>query len=299
MRDAPARMDITPELIDMGDRVVQLGQVTSVRVGIVHPWRHAARFPLVAAAVLIAASMVRGGGFTVDGLSVAALTSLALAIVLLVYRVRRLVIATADGERVLIGGHDPAFLRLVLDRIRLAMAAGDPGYRCAVDLVTRTIETGEIQEQDAAALPSLRATHDEIPEPMLPPALNGQSAGQRHDTLEAPVNDFSAPRSVFADHRREALDRGPRLTAPAAPAAPPAPQAGIEAVITLIDRAQLPHKSEIHALLEPVRDHLAGGRTARSDARHNWKLFHDYARKYLTDVDGLTDACDRLDGTMT
>lgn len=305
MRDAPARMEITPELIDMGDRVIQLGQVTSARVGNVHPWRHAARFPLIAAVILVAANVVRGGVVVVDGLSAAALLGLLLALALFLFRVRRLVIATSDGERVLIAGRDPAFLRLVLDRIRLAMEASDPSFRCVIDLATLTIEAGESTDHGPAVLPTLRATPDEIaapaathrPEPELPSALNGHAASHSRDTLVAPVDERAAPRSSFADHRLDALERGLRPVA-AAPAPEPSPQAGIEAVIALIDRATLPHKCEIRALLDPVRDHLSGGRTGRTDARHNWKLFHDYARKYLTDVDGLTEACERMDGSM-
>jgi hypothetical protein len=69
--------------------------------------------------------------------------------------------------------------------------------------------------------------------------------------------------------------------------------------MALIDHAQLPHKAELHALLSPVMDHVTGGRTSRSDAKNNWQLFHDYASKYLTDVDGLDESCRRVQASLT
>ena len=103
MGAAPTRLEITPEIIDLGDRIIQLSQVASVQAGTVHPWRHGARFPLIAGVILLAAASVRGGlGF--DELTILGLAMLALALAMTVLGLKRLVIATSDGERVLIVG---------------------------------------------------------------------------------------------------------------------------------------------------------------------------------------------------
>lgn len=306
MGAAPTRLEITPEIIDLGDRVIQLSQVASVQAGTVHPWRSSARYPLAISVILLAANAVRGGGLGFDGLSILGLATLGLAVAMVFIGLKRLVIATSDGERVLITGRDMAFLRLVLDRIRLAMTSADPGLYFAIDLATSTIEAGDAAGDARASLPTLQSVPQEtlLPAPAsrldakLPPSLNGTRASAHDDALSAPVDEFGGPPlGSFADRRREAMGGAP-LAVPASTPPEADPRAEIVFLIELIDHTELSHKAQIHALLDPVRDHLTGGRTGKSDARHNWALFHDYAQKYLGAVDGLPEACEKLERTM-
>lgn len=305
MGAAPTRLEITPEIIDLGDRIIQLSQVASVQAGTVHPWRHGAHFPLIAGVILLAAASVRGGlGF--DGLTILGLAMLALALAMTVLGLKRLVIATSDGERVLIAGRDMAFLRLVLDRIRLAMTGTDPGLHIAIDLSSSTIAADDAAEPAITSLPTLQVPRNDTPpdmparraDPELPSTLNGAHASVRDDAFSAPVDEFGGPPlGSFSDRRREALGGAP-LAMPSAPPAEADPRTQILALIALIDDAEVAHKAQIHALLDPVRDHLTGGRTRKADARHHWKLFHDYAQQYLGTIDGLPEACEGLEQAL-
>ena len=308
MGAARTRMEITPEIIDLGDRVIQLSQVASVQAGTVHPWRSAARYPLIAGVILLAAASARGGvGF--DGLSLLGLAMLATALAMIFIGLSRLVIATSDGDRVLIAGRDMAFLRLVLDRIRSAMTGTDPGLHIAIDLTSSTIVAGDTSEPARASLPRLQVpaqndTSVDAPsrrtDPELPSSVNGAHSAGRDDAFSAPVDVFGGPPlGSFADRRREALGGAPlAMPSAAPPGAESDPRAQILALVALIDDAEIAHKAQLHDLLDPVRDHLTGGRTRKNDARHHWKLFHDYAQQYLGAIDGLPEACESLEQAL-
>ncbi len=311
MPNAPARLEITPRIIDLGDRVIQLNNVASASIGSVHPLRGAARFALIVFGVLALAELLRFQLWSTgkdaplfSAIAVLALASLVVAIGLFLYRKRLLVVSTTDSQSTWIRSADADFLRLVLEAIRTAMTSTDPGFRAHVDLVAMTI-SGAAPVSEAAAGPMLRAETggvdgwaDQGPEPSLPPSMNGAGhGGTAPPSLDTPNAILAEPprNPSFAEAMlREA--RSPDVTA--TPAARSNGRAELEDVILLIDRAALPHKAELGALLEPVRDHLTGGRTRRSDAMHNWQLFHDYAGKYLTDVSGLADSCRRVEAVL-
>ncbi len=311
MRDTPARLEITPRIIDLGDRIIQLGNVASAAIGTVHPLRGAARFVLIVFGVLALAELLRNQLWATgkdaplfSAIAVLALLSLVVAVGLFLYRKRLLVISTTDSQSTWIRSADADFLRLVLEAIRTAMTTTDAGFRAHVDLAAMTI-SGAAPVPVAGAGPMLRTDPagadgwaDQGPEPSLPQTMNGAGhGGTAPPNLDTPGGNLAEPPRApsFAEAMlREA--RGPDVSA-----APPARSSGraeLEDVILLIDRAALPHKAELGALLEPVRDHLSGGRTQRSDAVHNWKLFHDYAGKYLTDVSGLADSCRRVEAVL-
>lgn len=300
MYETPTRMEITPRVIDLGDRVIQLDHVASVRVGAVHPLRSLAHWPFVAACLLAIYDLIgrEGGGnraaSLINGVTVLSMVLLALAAGCFWYRRRLLVISTSDSQSIWIRSTDPTVLRLVLEQIRSAMTARDPSFRVSIDLVAKTVETGQARDasQDLHAPPlhTARATPDRDwadhgPDPVLPTTLNGAVQETRSSFAEAMLREARA---------RESAD-APSSTSDTAPVKG---RVELEAVIALIDRAELPHKTELHALLDPVRDHLAGGRTSRRDATHNWRLFHDYAQKYLADVDGLAESCRRVQATL-
>jgi hypothetical protein len=310
-------MEITTRVIDLGDRVIQLRNVASVRVGTVHPLRPLAGWPFVVAVLLVlfetfGPETPSPNSFGLSGIIALALGLFAAAAVCYLYRIRRLVVMTTDSLAVFVQSPDPTFLHLVLQSIRSAMSATDPSFRVSIDLMARTLEAnGDRDSAEDLQAPPLHADAatdrrdwaDRGPEPMLPTALGGTAPDLSPHPSLSPLNGAAAPegRSRFA----EAILRETHAMEPAGSARKetesPAPAKGqieLEAVIDLIDHANLQHKAELHALLDPVRDHLFGGRTSRRDATRNWELFHDYAKKYLADVDGLAESCRRVQATL-
>jgi hypothetical protein len=313
MRDAVTRLEITPRTIDLGDRVIQLSAVASLRVGVVRPLRRLAAWPFVIAILLIGyevlgqRSVVSSQTITApSGIIVLALVLVVIAAGCFFYRIQRLVISTADSQTILIRSSDPTFLRLVLENIRLAMERHDPGLLISIDLVARTIDSGSPSD----AKGSVRSAKPRAgtgstdwaergPQPELPHHAANGAAATASPTPSLDTGKTAEPRSSFA----EAMLRQAKTSeAPASSrtTAEPRPRGETEVadVIALIDRARLPHTSELHALLNPVRDHLSGGGTRRGDALHNWRLFHDYAEKYLTDVEGLGESCRRVSAVL-
>lgn len=317
MRETPTHLEITPRMIDLGDRIIPISQVTSARVGVVHPLRPLARLPLIAGGLFGVLELIRGTfghaegqGGLVSGLTVLALICLAVSALLYRYAVRRLVISTSDAASTLIRSSDLTFLRLVLDKIRTAMSTTDPQWHVSVDLLARTIGTEGLSESPSSigeamlrAEPARAEAHwpDRSSDPDLTFATGTAAHSSLPDLHSANGTPPAAPRDSFA----EAMLRDARVTEtsltrlnPPKAAAPSDRRAEIESVVALIERARVPHKSELHALLDPVMDHVSGGRTSLRDAQHNWRLFHDYASKYLTDIDGLSESCRRVQASL-
>lgn len=311
MSETPTRLEITPRIIDLGDRVIQLSNVASAAIATVHPLRGTAKLALMAAGGLGLAELLRNQIWSsgkdaplFSAVAALALVALIAGAGLFLYRKRLLVISTSDGQTAWVRSGDADFLRLVLEAIRKAMTSTDPDFRANVDLSAMAISGSAIAVGGSAG-PALSAGSadegswaDQGPEPTLPHVMNGAGADTVHPPRleEANGSTSDKARSSFA----EAMLREVRTAEATAPATPPRStgRAELEEIILLIDRASLPHKAELNALLDPVRDHLTGGRTRRSDAVHNWRLFHDYAQKYLTDVNGLADGCRRVDAAL-
>ncbi|MEZ5924940.1 MAG: hypothetical protein R3D57_11225 [Hyphomicrobiaceae bacterium] len=304
MRITSSRMDITARIIDFGDRIIQLSQVVSVCIGTVHPLRPFARWPALLAGALGLLEVARfftelGGPAAqiLSGISAMALISATVATALYLYSVRLLIISTSDGMPAWIRTKDLTFLQLVLEKIRLALTTHDANFRVSIDLDARTIDA---DDSDIGTAPPSFGALRAVPEPdsrawTMPsetaPALAALATLPEHDV--APIAN-GAPRSTPKSAFAEALQRE------VGPTARPSTngKTEVEEIIQLIAAASIPHKSELNALLAPVRDHVAGGRTNRTDARRNWQLFHDYAREYLSDVDGLAECCGRVETVL-
>jgi hypothetical protein len=318
MRQTPTRFQITPGIIDLGHRIIQLSQVATASVGVVHPLRPLARLPFIAGCLLgllalmpDATGPAESNAGAISGIAILALISLAVSAVLHLYAVRRLVIATSDGLPTWLKSSDLTFLHLVLDKIRAAMTATDPDWHVAVDLLAKTIESQGVPA--GGSNPAAASFRVELDQPeagwfdrgAMPdhfPVANGTAHANAPGL--APVNGKLAaePRSSFAEAMLGEDCAAVSATAKSDPTRSPAPSNGraeLADVMALIDHAQLPHKAELHALLSPVMDHVTGGRTSRSDAKNNWQLFHDYASKYLTDVDDLDESCRRVQASLT
>lgn len=313
MGDAPARLEITPRIIDLGGRIILLDNVASAAIATVHPLRGAARFALIAFGVLTLAELLRFQLWSTgkdaplfSAIAALALLSLVAAIGLFLYRKRLLVVSTTDSQSTWIGSADADFLRLVLEAIRTAMTSSDTAFRAHVDLVAMTISgtapaAGEMAGTGLSVEPATGAGWaDAGPESALPHTINGA----RPESAPPPNLDATNGRAhepARAPSFAEAMLREARTGTAIMQTAPPTKSNGreeLEDVILLIEQASLPHKAELSALLDPVRDHLRGGRTGRRDAVHNWQLFHDYAGKYLTDVNGLADGCRRVEAAL-
>ncbi len=128
-----AKLQITPKVIDLGDKVIQMTHVTSAGHGTTHPLRPAGLLLILTAAGLIgfeavtrgaAAFVLKGGGSLYLWLGFAAA---GVGLFLTLYARRLLIIRTADGARTTLPSGDDTASAAVVSRIRDAMeAAGSP-----------------------------------------------------------------------------------------------------------------------------------------------------------------------------
>lgn len=133
MADPNAKLQITPKVIDLGDKVIQLTHVTSAGHGTTHPFRPAGVLLLLTAAGLVgfeavtrgaAAFAVKSGGSLPLWLGFAAA---GIGLFLSLFGRRLLVIRTVDGARTLLPASDDIASAAIVSRIRDAMeAAGAP-----------------------------------------------------------------------------------------------------------------------------------------------------------------------------
>lgn len=133
MADPSAKLEITPKVIDLGDKVIQLSHVTSAGHGATHPFRPVGFGLLVAAAGLIgfegltrglSAFALKSGGTLSLWFGFAAA---GIGLFLILYARRLLVIRTSDGARTILPSSDETASAALVERIRDAMEArGDP-----------------------------------------------------------------------------------------------------------------------------------------------------------------------------
>ncbi len=135
MADPSAKLQITPKVIDLGDKVIQMTHVTSAGHGSSHPLRPAGVLLMLIAVGLIgfeavtrgmAAFALKSGGSLQLWLGFGAA---GIGLFLTLYARSQLVIRTADGARTLLPSSDETASAAVVGRIRDAMeAAGAPAW---------------------------------------------------------------------------------------------------------------------------------------------------------------------------
>lgn len=130
MAEPSAKLEITPKVIDLGDKVIQMTHVTSAGHGITHPFRPIGLAAILAAIGLVgfevvtrgaAAFALKSGGSLLLWLGFAAA---GIGLFLSLYARRLLVIRTADGARTVVPSSDENASAAVVGRIRDAMEVG-------------------------------------------------------------------------------------------------------------------------------------------------------------------------------
>jgi hypothetical protein len=148
------KLEITPRIIDFGDRIIQLSQVSSIVVDFVYPWRGAAFVAFVVALVAFTPGNPVAELFWLMGLPSGALAILAalIGLYLLYLRDEFLLITTSDGRRLQISAKRDLLLA-ILDRVRDAMLF-EPGrdVRYIVNLNAEKIEIGTLLDQRTASV---------------------------------------------------------------------------------------------------------------------------------------------------
>jgi hypothetical protein len=191
-------IEVTPKIIDLGASVVPLANVTRAGIVVQHPLQSAGTWLLVLAGILLLFEASPFGSelrfpprpstllWIVCGLG-------GLGVFMLAYARRRLVIATADGQRITLPPTDAQFAAAVTSCIREAVehgAAGAPHYR--IDLGAKTIAT-------LAGPPAVAAgTTSAYEAPAALPANGGMAHGMPHGSAVSAGLGRSGPPAGIA-----------------------------------------------------------------------------------------------------
>ena len=180
------KFEITPAVIDFGERIVALRQVTTAGCRRGHPFRVLGIVLLLAALAGLAweawfgsgLSAIKTGGST--RLWVAFVVA-GLAIFAIVYQRRTLLIRLADGSKIRLNGGSNEFQERVVACIGEALEAdaGSP-FHAVVDMLAQSIETGAAAATSRSWQP---ATTDGVRSPAM---TNGSANGKTDATRSLP-----------------------------------------------------------------------------------------------------------------
>lgn len=303
---ASGQIAITPRVIDFGHRLIQMGQVSRVDLGLIYPGRGSA---IVSVALCFGFLVVAGGARGSDPamfLMLAVLAAIGAA-----WNWQRseqfLLITTSDGRRLQISA-DRAFLLQILARIRDAMQF-EPhrDIRYTVNFAAKNIEIGSVFDQSSATVvdsPGGQAIAGDV----------GPASQDSTKPNDSAFNNAATNGSFRNGGMANSAARGATYTIatlpPAAAYAPtiqPAPVArsanvsnavgGIAVagdigpgarvhasvslhdelgqLIALLERHNIAHRAEIVQLLRVVEGHVAAGPARRADALATWRHFAD------------------------
>lgn len=151
MSETYSKLEITPKIIDLGTKVVQMRQVASVGYTLIYPLRRIATalFILSACSVIFAglAAGLPSLGSRDDRLLPLGLAAIAFigAVVAYQYSVRFVTIATSDGDKLRLASASGEFLMGVMARIRETMTAPhDAPLHTTINITAGTIETNSL-----------------------------------------------------------------------------------------------------------------------------------------------------------
>ena len=130
-------------------------------------------------------------------------------------------------------------------------------------------------------------------------ALAQRQVGQVRQAASAVLESY---RSAGGDDRRGSvrIDRSPGSVAVGGSVAGSTVSTKVsivndyDSIIDLLKRHRVDYLNEIVDYLGPVRDHLAGGGTRRTDALERWAWFAAQAAGALSGIDGLLGLVDRV-----
>ena len=130
-------------------------------------------------------------------------------------------------------------------------------------------------------------------------AAVGEALQARHPTAGPSFAMTAGGATPVAAASAGALGRGQApgpgsAQARATQSLPSNPKRELDALVALILRSDIQHKSALLDLLTVVDDHLKNGGTSRADAVAHWQSFSSYAEQYLAAVDGLMPLTKRV-----
>ena len=339
MSYASSRLEITERVIDFGSHVVQLSQVTSVRV------RRSSVLGIIVGSLLLIAGVGLLGlaiyalidAFLLDGiLNLISLFGLIPGAILallgrhLVFGMRSaVVVAASDGAKIAIPARREELLVSVFERIKQALSTSGP-HLIRVDLAKGSVETltpnaplGDAEMIPGGAIssgldtqvdPAAAQAHqghmphggDTTPSRQAQPASNGaiitphdQGAGINggHGRAGAGQNGH-----MGGANGRDSVPASQPVAMPAQAAEPVTanlrPEARtigqIDDLLVLMDDAKVPYQDDLERMLMQVRSHFVGDGVSRDDALANWHAFSEYARDYLSGVEGLIPLIDQV-----
>ncbi|MBI1383960.1 MAG: hypothetical protein GC150_03495 [Rhizobiales bacterium] len=350
MSHASSRFEITDRVIDFGSHIVNLSQVTSVRVRrrsipgmIVGLLLLLAGLGLLGLAVYSSVdAFVFGGPMNLLGL-LAAVPGLALALIgrYLLFELRSAVIvAASDGAKVAIPAAREELLVAVFQHIKQAIATENAVPSIRIDLSRGSIDTvpalpagrageaqiiaphDERQGQTARGKPAQGHHHEHGQDARFEPdmvgdgghlrqaqagastaayvnggAEHGRAAGHGGTAAGGRAMQRAEPSTTQPQHHN-VHDRGhvgvsmPTTRANARPEQRTVAQ--IDDILVLMDEAKVPYQDDLERMLFRVRSHLTGEGASREEAVNNWVAFAEYARDYLSGVEGLIPLIDQV-----
>ena len=303
-------LEITPKLIDFGSSVIQLSQITRAGVSVQHPLRPAGWALLLVAAGLMGRELFLLGGKlalpTNGSVAVwAACGAAAVGIFMLAYARRSLLIATADGARLLLPAGDAQFAAAFTGCIRDAIEAGpDALAKFQIDIAARSIETLPLRDAALAARAAIPASADDIAVARRPSAAATSTTGMTNGArapLSTPLitrqsdplpGRSAATNASLTSTSTKPADLASRLATSAANLYPNTRGDGLRDLTVLmswVSRSDVQHKEALLDLLRVVEDHEKGGSVSRDDAQAHWRSFADYVQQYLGSMHELPD----------
>lgn len=313
-----AKFQITAAVIEFGERVVAMRQVTFAACRRGYPFRWPGAVMLLVALAGIGWEAWLGNGLAAlksGGSSRlwAAFVLAGVAVFALVYQRRLLVIGLSDGSKIRLRGGSNEFQERVVACIGEALRTPLPApFHATIDMQAQTIEAGRgpgaavfTGEPRVATGPPAGAPRTR--QPAAAPLANGHADPARSLPHERPagippgyVHNGHAPHDAPANSGAPGAAAGeamPRIVpqqAGSRPVREPSnPLRDMEALVDFVRRSDVQHKTALIELLAVVEDYLKGGSTVRDDAVAHWQSFAGYAHQYLAAVDGLLPLTDR------
>lgn len=329
MPEQQDKLEITPWVVDLGHRIIQLRHVVSIGRHALHPFRPLGVLLLLAGLGLIGGEMMMRGAIAFELQSGGSLPlwlgfgAVGIGLFLLLYARRVLLIRTSDGGRVeLAASSDEAAAALML-RVRNAMEAGSGlGVGHVPQGTQQAHGSADVAGSAHAVLPVATQHHQS-------PTIRPQVSSDAADTIrraesytnghtgrgafggavppegiptgEVETTAYQRAGSSTASHASTgAIARRQQSSEPLAlpstiPAGLPRDDGSQElaALMEHVRRSDVQHKEALLDLLRVVEDHYRG-RASREDAIAHWRSFADYVVQYLGSVDGLIGRTERF-----
>lgn len=324
MDERYSKLEITPKLIDLGERVVQMKLVTSAGIGTNYPWRNLTWPALLSGLGFLFSGYSSSNGLAYrrpDAVDPAIIMGLAGAVLLFLAvlawgsSARLLVIKLAGSDQIVLQSASHDFLGKVLGRIREAMIAPeDAPIHYTINITAGTIETGALVDLSSTTLsdsPAAAIVRGDVGGAMSTNASgHGQAGAHRPQPGAAngtrPRRERPEPPATAATAKALAGDIAIHGSPGALAVGGSVHQStlttqaigvdrDLQSLIAMVEQARIADQAQVVRYLEYVRELVAAGEPRRAEARSAWSGFFDYAIGTLTGLDGLMAIVDRID----